>query len=250
VNDRNDKVYCKQCPTCGKTVYFAEEVKAAGKSFHKRCLKCAQCNKALDTGTVNDRNDKVYCKQCYSSVAGLKGFRGDGYAGSTLACVSGGAAGNVSYASGVVGEESALNKGYGGGYRMVSDAGVAGPTSAHSSTVMTEDSGKYLGAAQGSGNYRMTSDAGVAGPTSAHSTTIMTEDSGKYMGASQSTGNYRMVSDAGVAGPTSAHSTTIMTEDSGKYVGTGDVSSTKKFCAQCGTRCTGGRFCANCGGTV
>jgi len=211
-------------------------------------LKCAQCNKALDTGTVNDRNDKIYCKACYGSVAGLKGFRGDGYAGSTLACVSGGAAGNVSYASGVVGEESALAKGYGSGYRMAGDAGVAGPTSAHTTTVVTEDSGKYLGAAQNSGQYRMVGDAGVAGPTSAHSTTVMTEDTGKYLGAAQNSGQYRMAGDAGVAGPTSAHTTTVMTEDVGKYIGTGDVQQgPKKFCANCGTRASGGKFCANCG---
>jgi len=240
-----------KCPTCGKTVYFAEEVKAAGKSYHKRCLKCAQCNKALDTGSVNDRNDKIYCKQCYGSVAGLKGFRGDGYAGSTLACVSGGAAGNVTYANGVIDTESALAKGFTSGYRMTSDAGVTGPTSAHSTTVMTEDSGKYLGAAQTSGQYRMVGDAGVTGPTSAHSTTVMTEDSGKYLGAAHSSGAYRQTSDAGVTGPTSAHSRTVMTEDSGKYVGTGDVAQgPKKFCAKCGTRATGGRFCSNCGGQV
>jgi hypothetical protein len=100
--------------------------------------------------------------------------------------------------------------------------GVAGPTSAHTRTVMTEDTGKYLGAAENSGQYRMAGDAGVAGPTSAHTRTVVTEDTGKYLGAAENSGQYRQVGDAGVAGPTSAHSTTVMTEDSGKYVGTGD----------------------------
>jgi len=59
-----------------------------------------------------------------------------------------------------------------------------------------------------------------------------------------------MTGDAGVAGPGSAHSRTVMTEDSGKYVGTGDVNATKKFCSGCGTRATGGRFCASCGGQL
>ena len=36
------------CPVCGKTVYFAEEVVAEGKKFHKRCFKCSECNKLLD----------------------------------------------------------------------------------------------------------------------------------------------------------------------------------------------------------
>jgi len=240
----------QKCPTCGKSVYFAEEAKAAGRSYHKRCLKCAQCGKALDPGSVNDRNDKIYCKICYSSVAGLKGFRGDGYAGSTLACVSGGAAGKVEYASGTIETESALSKGF-TGYRMTSDAGVAGPTSAHTTTVMTEDTGKYLGAAQNSGQYRQAGDAGVTGALSAHSTTVMTEDTGKYSGASQTGGSYRQVGDSGSTGHLSAHSTTVMTEDAGKYVGTGDVSSgPKRFCPSCGTKAGGGRFCSGCGGQL
>lgn len=28
------------CPRCGKAVYFAEEVRALGKKFHKLCLAC------------------------------------------------------------------------------------------------------------------------------------------------------------------------------------------------------------------
>ena len=36
------------CPVCGKTVYFAEEVVAEGKKFHKSCFKCSECNKLLD----------------------------------------------------------------------------------------------------------------------------------------------------------------------------------------------------------
>ena len=28
------------CPRCGKKVYFAEEIKALGKKFHRLCFKC------------------------------------------------------------------------------------------------------------------------------------------------------------------------------------------------------------------
>jgi len=42
------------CPNCNKTVFFAEEVRAIGKSWHKRCLKCAQCNKALNPGKIDE----------------------------------------------------------------------------------------------------------------------------------------------------------------------------------------------------
>lgn len=32
------------CPRCNKTVYFAEEVRAVGKKWHKMCLSCGMCN--------------------------------------------------------------------------------------------------------------------------------------------------------------------------------------------------------------
>ena len=36
----NDK-----CPACGNRVYFAEELKAHKKNWHKSCFKCGQyCN--------------------------------------------------------------------------------------------------------------------------------------------------------------------------------------------------------------
>lgn len=44
-----------KCPTCGKSVYFNEQVLALEKAWHKRCLKCAQCSKVLDAGMLNDR---------------------------------------------------------------------------------------------------------------------------------------------------------------------------------------------------
>lgn len=30
------------CPRCNKTVYFAEEVRAVGKKWHKMCLSCGR----------------------------------------------------------------------------------------------------------------------------------------------------------------------------------------------------------------
>jgi len=103
-----------KCPNCGKTVYFAEEVRALGKAWHKRCLKCAQCNVALDAAKINDRQGKVYCKNCYNSVAGLKGF---GYGTASESSVSGGATGKVTYANAPIDEESALAKGFTDGFQ-------------------------------------------------------------------------------------------------------------------------------------
>jgi hypothetical protein len=158
---------------------------------------------------------------CYGSVAGLKGFRGGGGTeGTVLASVSGGAAGKVQYSDASVEQESALQKGYTTGYRQVSDAGVAGPSSAHTVTVMTEDIGKFEGAsASATSGYRMAGDAGVSGPGSAHSVTVMTEDTGKFQGT------------------TGSHSTGYAQASGGGA----------KFCPNCGTKAAGGKFCANCG---
>jgi len=79
-----------KCPTCGKTVFFNEQVQAIGKTWHKRCLKCAKCAKVLDPGKLNDREGQVYCNSCYSAVAGLKGY---GLGVHSESHVSGGAAG-------------------------------------------------------------------------------------------------------------------------------------------------------------
>lgn len=37
----------QKCPTCQKTVYFAERVRSIGQDWHKLCLKCVNCNKLL-----------------------------------------------------------------------------------------------------------------------------------------------------------------------------------------------------------
>eukprot|EP01098_Paradermamoeba_levis_P005495 TRINITY_DN2313_c0_g1_i1.p1 TRINITY_DN2313_c0_g1~~TRINITY_DN2313_c0_g1_i1.p1 ORF type:complete len:154 (+),score=50.16 TRINITY_DN2313_c0_g1_i1:71-463(+) len=59
-----------KCPSCGKTVYFAERVVALGKDFHKICLKCSQCSKKLEPGNFSDRDEKLFCKGCYAKTGG------------------------------------------------------------------------------------------------------------------------------------------------------------------------------------
>uniref|UniRef100_A0A8W8JHW9 LIM zinc-binding domain-containing protein n=2 Tax=Magallana gigas TaxID=29159 RepID=A0A8W8JHW9_MAGGI len=63
-----------QCPRCGKQVYFAEEVRAVGKKYHKLCLRCASCNKGLDSSNCTDHHDNVYCKNCHGKLFGPKGY--------------------------------------------------------------------------------------------------------------------------------------------------------------------------------
>ncbi|KAI0727739.1 hypothetical protein C8Q72DRAFT_781047 [Fomitopsis betulina] len=65
------------CGRCGKTVYFAEQVKAIGKTYHRGCLKCSECSTTLDSTKLTERDGEPYCRQCYSK---LYGPQGSGYA--------------------------------------------------------------------------------------------------------------------------------------------------------------------------
>ncbi|KAI0043685.1 LIM-domain-containing protein [Auriscalpium vulgare] len=66
-----------QCPKCGKSVYFAEQVKAVGKTYHKACLRCTECNTSLDSGRLTEKDGMPLCHRCYSK---LHGPAGSGYA--------------------------------------------------------------------------------------------------------------------------------------------------------------------------
>lgn len=68
----------EKCPRCQKTVYFAEEARANGRKWHKLCLKCANCNKMLDSTTCTDHDGEAFCKACYGRLFGPKGY---GFAG-------------------------------------------------------------------------------------------------------------------------------------------------------------------------
>jgi len=63
-----------KCPTCGKTVYFAERVTALNKDFHKACFRCFHCKKSLAPGNVSDRDGNIYCRQCYGSLFTQAGY--------------------------------------------------------------------------------------------------------------------------------------------------------------------------------
>ncbi|KDR74196.1 hypothetical protein GALMADRAFT_157929 [Galerina marginata CBS 339.88] len=65
------------CPRCMKSVYFAEQVKAVGKTFHKNCLRCVECNSSLDSNRLRDHDGEPVCVRCYSK---LHGPQGSGYA--------------------------------------------------------------------------------------------------------------------------------------------------------------------------
>ncbi|XP_054761856.2 cysteine and glycine-rich protein 2-like [Lytechinus pictus] len=70
-----------RCSRCDKSVYTADEIIAAGKSWHKLCFSCESCSKRLDSTTVSDKEGKIYCKGCYGKHFGPKGYGYGGGAG-------------------------------------------------------------------------------------------------------------------------------------------------------------------------
>ncbi|KAN0118173.1 hypothetical protein V8E52_005434 [Russula decolorans] len=66
-----------QCPRCSKNVYFAEQVKAVGKTWHKACLRCSECGTSLDSSRLTEKDGAPFCHRCYNK---LHGPAGSGYA--------------------------------------------------------------------------------------------------------------------------------------------------------------------------
>ena len=74
------------CPRCMKNVYFAEQVnlypsfllkvsipssaqvKAVGKTFHKTCLRCAECGTSLHSNKLLDHDGDPFCVRCHNKV--------------------------------------------------------------------------------------------------------------------------------------------------------------------------------------
>mmetsp|Transcript_13160 Transcript_13160/g.15066 ORF Transcript_13160/g.15066 Transcript_13160/m.15066 type:complete len:236 (-) Transcript_13160:356-1063(-) len=64
-----------KCPICGKSVYFAEKLKALGDTYHKTCFKCNDCGKVLGSiGEACDAEGLIWCKNCYGKHFGPKGY--------------------------------------------------------------------------------------------------------------------------------------------------------------------------------
>jgi len=62
------------CPRCQQKVYFAEEVRCQGLSWHKSCLKCENCRKQLDSSNLLDHSGYLYCTSCYRKLFGPRGY--------------------------------------------------------------------------------------------------------------------------------------------------------------------------------
>ncbi|CAF3534903.1 unnamed protein product [Rotaria sp. Silwood1] len=62
------------CPRCSKTVYLAEGIKAAGKSFHKQCYTCAHCKGSISGARYSEHYGELYDNNCYQRLFGPKGI--------------------------------------------------------------------------------------------------------------------------------------------------------------------------------
>lgn len=63
------------CPRCGGMVFAAEQVLAKGREWHRKCFKCRDCTKTLDSIIACDGPDsEVYCKTCYGKKWGPHGY--------------------------------------------------------------------------------------------------------------------------------------------------------------------------------
>jgi len=72
------------CKRCGYKVFDAEKLMAAGRNWHRRCFKCFNCSKHLDSFLVNDGVDgEIYCKSCHNGKFGMTGY-GYGLGAGTL----------------------------------------------------------------------------------------------------------------------------------------------------------------------
>ena len=61
-----------------------EKAEADGLIFHKTCLRCTTCNKALSVGKYAALKGKIYCKAHFKQLFKLKGNYDEGF-GSTQA---------------------------------------------------------------------------------------------------------------------------------------------------------------------
>lgn len=63
------------CPRCGGAVFAAESALSKGREWHRKCFKCRDCTKTLDSIIACDGPDKeVYCKTCYGKKWGPHGY--------------------------------------------------------------------------------------------------------------------------------------------------------------------------------
>lgn len=51
-----------RCISCSENVGHAEEIRKAGKVYHKNCYTCTNCKSRLNQGAELESKGKLYCK--------------------------------------------------------------------------------------------------------------------------------------------------------------------------------------------
>lgn len=54
-----------------KQVFMAERKMAAGGAWHKACFNCRECHKRLDSHSIRERDQDIYCNRKFSIVLTL-----------------------------------------------------------------------------------------------------------------------------------------------------------------------------------
>jgi len=62
-----------RCPRCEKRVYPNEAVRACGKTYHKQCFRCTECQMVLRLGNFAEIAGNPYCKPHYHRIFQSKG---------------------------------------------------------------------------------------------------------------------------------------------------------------------------------
>lgn len=44
------------------------QAKAIGKTYHRGCLRCSECNTLLDSTRLTEKDGDPFCKHCYGKV--------------------------------------------------------------------------------------------------------------------------------------------------------------------------------------
>lgn len=71
-----------KCPACKNAVFPAEAVMACDRTpFHKSCVKCKSCKKALSAATLNEHQTQLYCQPCYELVYNTHDYSSGCYGG-------------------------------------------------------------------------------------------------------------------------------------------------------------------------
>ncbi|PIA13790.1 LIM-domain-containing protein, partial [Coemansia reversa NRRL 1564] len=62
------------CPRCNDRIYAAEHAMAAGRKYHKFCIKCKACDTSINSLQITERDGEIFCRTCYAKKFGPKGF--------------------------------------------------------------------------------------------------------------------------------------------------------------------------------